>query len=474
MTEDDQNFHDVSESAEKQASKLGDLLAEQLESRRGFLGKTAAVGLASATLAGGASAQHGGGNSNGNGGSKSNDDSNPPEGEVTLKYLRFALTLEHLEATFYREGLERFSDSELRNADILCRSNEALNEGVPARIREISEHEQDHVAALSAVVKALGGDPSQRFEFAFPYDDASGFLRIAQLLETTGVSAYDGALAFIGNNLPAFGANLLQTAGATIATVEARHTAFLNTALETVESPFPTSFDEPQTMDSILAKASPFIQGFKDDRQRFLVQVENVSTKDTYSVGDSTMAVPLSPGAYGVHDGPNPVYTPGENADNGLERIAEDGFPIFAAQTLAGEEGVIESGTFSAFSSFPPAITPTETSSFFITGASGDKLSFATMFVPSNDLFIGPNDSGISLFENGEPISGEVTDQLTLYDAGTEVDQEGVGSFAKPNQALLATDVGQAEDAPIRPAREANQFEYPDLSEVLKVTVTPV
>lgn len=84
---------------------------------------------------------------------------------------------------------------------------------------------------------------------------------------------------------------------------------------------------------------------------------------------------------------------------------------------------------FASFTAFPPATTPGETVQFFITGESGDILLFATMFVPSNDLFIGPDESGISLFEKGKPVDGDVTDQLILYDAGTEVDQEGIGSF---------------------------------------------
>ena len=53
------------------------------------------------------------------------------------------------------------------------------------------------------------------------------------------------------------------------------------------------------------------------------------------------------------------------------------------------------------------------------------KLSFATMFVPSNDWFISHNTAGLALFnENGQPISAEGVGAKTyLYDAGTEVDE---------------------------------------------------
>ncbi|MFH6603815.1 spondin domain-containing protein [Maribacter algicola] len=50
----------------------------------------------------------------------------------------------------------------------------------------------------------------------------------------------------------------------------------------------------------------------------------------------------------------------------------------------------------------------------------GGKLSFATMSVVSNDWFFAPRAEGISLFENGMPVTGDVTDQVYLWDAGVE------------------------------------------------------
>ena len=51
-----------------------------------------------------------------------------------------------------------------------------------------------------------------------------------------------------------------------------------------------------------------------------------------------------------------------------------------------------------------------------------------TMMGQSNDWFYGPNESGIELFKNGQPISGDITSQIILWDVGTEVDQEpGIG-----------------------------------------------
>lgn len=50
----------------------------------------------------------------------------------------------------------------------------------------------------------------------------------------------------------------------------------------------------------------------------------------------------------------------------------------------------------------------------------GTKLSFATMSVVSNDWFFAPSDAGIPLFENGVPVTGDVTGQVYLWDAGVE------------------------------------------------------
>ena len=76
------------------------------------------------------------------------------------------------------------------------------------------------------------------------------FLAIAKVLEDTGVSAYDGAVKLIRD--PG-----LLTAAATIATVEARHAAYLR--LITGDIPFPAAFDTAKTMQEILAAVDPFI-----------------------------------------------------------------------------------------------------------------------------------------------------------------------------------------------------------------------
>ena len=73
------------------------------------------------------------------------------------------------------------------------------------------------------------------------------------------------------------------------------------------------------------------------------------------------------------------------------------------------------------------------------------KLSFATMFVASNDLFFAPLGSGIRLYDDhGDPIHGDITDQVFLWDAGTEVNEEPGGPNQPPSQA--GPDTGEDEN----------------------------
>ena len=166
-----------------------------------------------------------------------------------IDILNFALTLEHLEATFYEEGLIKFT----KHSDFAFLARVIggqLADSALERFENIRAHERTHVDTLISVIKSLGGTPVTKCTYNFGYTDAVGFVKVAQALENTGVMAYDGAIALIQNPN-------LRTAGATIATVEARHASYLN--LIRGDDPFPSAFDTPKTMAQILAIAGQFI-----------------------------------------------------------------------------------------------------------------------------------------------------------------------------------------------------------------------
>lgn len=152
--------------------------------------------------------------------------------------LNYALTLEHLEATFYRSaGDYEFGD-------------DAFGNSIDDYIATIGEHETAHVEALTSVINDLGGEPVEEAEYDFGVTDADSFLATAAAVENLGVAAYDGAAASIEN------AELLTAAGGIVA-VEARHAAYLNVL--TGESPFPAAVETPLTPDEVLEIATPFI-----------------------------------------------------------------------------------------------------------------------------------------------------------------------------------------------------------------------
>ena len=155
---------------------------------------------------------------------------------------------------------------------------------------------------------------------------------------------------------------------------------------------------------------------------------------------------------------------------------AEDGPTGPLEKSLQGQPGIIHVGSTDTpvGASGPGDIEPGGAFEFKVTAKPGERLTIATMFVQSNDLFYAPREEGIALFDaSGKPIAGDVTSQILLWDAGTEVNEEpGLG----PNQGPLqpGPNTGPAEHGVVRPITEVKDgFHYPTVPEVLRVTITP-
>jgi rubrerythrin len=161
--------------------------------------------------------------------------------KTDLDVLNYALTLEHLEYAFYRDGVGRFSFG-----------NDTRGQSIDTNFAAIRDHEGAHVETLVQVITDLGGTPVEEatYDFGDAYASPEGFLMTAMALENTGVSAYDGAAQFLTNP------DLLTAAGSIVA-VEARHASYLN--LLNGEIPFPAAFETPKSPEEILAIAGPFI-----------------------------------------------------------------------------------------------------------------------------------------------------------------------------------------------------------------------
>jgi rubrerythrin len=129
-----------------------------------------------------------------------------------VEIFNFALTLEFLEDSYYRQGL---------NA-----SNLIPSEARPI-YEQVSEHESAHVTVLTSTIEDLGGDPvsftDDDFDFTAggnfdPFNDYPTFLLLSQAFEDTGVRAYKG-------QAPNIAGNELLTPALQIHSVEARHAA---------------------------------------------------------------------------------------------------------------------------------------------------------------------------------------------------------------------------------------------------------
>jgi hypothetical protein len=225
----------------------------------------------------------------------------------------------------------------------------------------------------------------------------------------------------------------------------------------------------------------------------FTVRIENTAPTDFYSSDTPTGgAIWITPGAYAVHSEANPVYTAGEPASIGLEALAEAGPPTgFEGEPglvdeLADAAGVASAGAYTPADTVAdpndpmgevpgaPPIAPGGAFEFEIEAEPGQHLSFASMFVPSNDVFFSPGPEGIALFEDGVPVEGAVTGSVDLWDAGTEPNAEppGAGPDQAPAQGM--PDQGADEGGVVRRLDAVDDgFDYPDPSDAIQVTVTP-
>ncbi|OCK75682.1 hypothetical protein K432DRAFT_429248 [Lepidopterella palustris CBS 459.81] len=156
--------------------------------------------------------------------------------------LNYALTLEHLEDKFYREGLANFTQADFAAA--------GFNESFYKNLLEVSYDETTHVTFLTDALTAAGVIPVQECTYAFGVTDVTTFVLTAAILEGVGVSAYLGAAASIINK------DYLTAAGS-ILTIEARHSAYLRDAQG--ESPFPQPFSAPLDFNEVYTLAAPMI-----------------------------------------------------------------------------------------------------------------------------------------------------------------------------------------------------------------------
>ena len=172
-----------------------------------------------------------------------------PDTIPDVDVLNYALTLEYLEAAFYVQALGgagttgKFNKGAITGSKLLAGFGGRIRSTAYGYLSQIRDHEVAHVAFLKTAL-AVNAVPTCVFKFDAGLKNVDTFLKTARVLENTGVMAYDGAIRYVDTG------DFLQAA-ATVATVEARHAAYLN--LINKASPFPAAFDTPKKPSEILA-----------------------------------------------------------------------------------------------------------------------------------------------------------------------------------------------------------------------------
>jgi rubrerythrin len=163
-----------------------------------------------------------------------------------LKIVNYALTLEYLEAEFYKQVLD---------------SGQIKDKKIGELAKSIHANEQDHVESLTDTVKKLGGTPAAKPKTKFEGVISKGpktILQTAADVENLGAAAYLGQAGRIKSK------DIL-AAALSIHSVEARHAAALN---ELVGRGFAGKgqgsipdgpFAKPMDMDAVLKAVKPFI-----------------------------------------------------------------------------------------------------------------------------------------------------------------------------------------------------------------------
>jgi hypothetical protein len=220
-----------------------------------------------------------------------------------------------------------------------------------------------------------------------------------------------------------------------------------------------------------------FTEGQADRNQGLEGLAEDGSVSTLLGVVEARTGLtsPIAPGVWAVHTGTSVLFVSGRtDPGQGLEALAEDGDPGALSSAVASRTDVASSGAFNTpeGAAGPAPAFPGDSYVFTVTAMPGDRLSFATMYVQSNDLFFAPAEAGIALFDSGGMAeTGDITGMILLWDAGTEVNEEpGIGLNQAPRQSGANT--GGDEGGAVRQVDDG--YVYPDVNEVIRVTLTPV
>ena len=221
--------------------------------------------------------------------------------------------------------------------------------------------------------------------------------------------------------------------------------------------------------------------GSSEDASIFEITFENISSTPSFRAQDGSQVVTVFSSMIGVvHTGSNIFSAVGApDQGRGLAGLAENGEASSLNQTLrvdpnveiigigdqpsTGDAGILAPGQ--SFKLILSTIDP------------GSRLSITSSFLQGNDIVVMTKPEGIPLFDaNGVLTSGDITKYFDFYDVGTEVNQApGIGSNQVIRQGEAPagqTSQGARENSPVRVLNDS--FNYPSVSQSIRVTISPV
>ena len=133
-------------------------------------------------------------------------------------------------------------------------------------------------------------------------------------------------------------------------------------------------------------------------------------------------------------------------------------------ENVLNSKPLVESGTFQGTGS-PALIFPGQSTTIQFSAAKGEAITFATMYGWSNDLFFAPANPGIQVYDDkGNPIEGDVSSQVKLWDNGTRINQ-------KPGAAVNHPGVADSKNITEVNGTDAQGNTYLAASKLVKATL---
>ena len=155
-----------------------------------------------------------------------------------IRIMNFLLGVEYVQSALYREALKAVP---------------GLSPETRGLVEELRDNEIAHVDALRATISDIGGKPDDRPRVVF--GDGLGsepaFLKLANTLEDTGVSAYNGVI-------PQIESEDLIAAAASIAQVEGRHAGLIRVVRD--KPPAPIALDKTSNDREVRSALRPYLR----------------------------------------------------------------------------------------------------------------------------------------------------------------------------------------------------------------------